>query len=46
MKGLCVYVEGGKGHFVPAKAVMEAMEKLSVEMQIEEFFDYLENTGA
>ena len=42
MKGLCVYVEGGKGHFVPAKAVMEAMEKLSVEMQIEEFFDYLD----
>ena len=42
MKGLCVYVDGGKGHYVPAKAVAVEMEKLGVEMAFEEFFDYLD----
>ena len=42
MKGLCVYVDGGKGHYVPAKTVKEELEKLGVEMMLEEFFDYLD----
>ena len=42
MKGLCIYVEGGKGHYVPAKAVSDAMNKLGVETVLEEFFDYLD----
>ena len=42
MKGLCVYVDGGKGHYVPAKAVAVELEKLGVETAVEEFFDYLD----
>ena len=42
MKAVCIYVDGGKGHYVPAKAVAEALEKLGVEIRLEEFFDYLD----
>ncbi len=42
MKGLCIYVDGGKGHYVPANAVKEELEAMDVEMRIEEFFDYLD----
>lgn len=42
MKALCVYVDGGKGHYVPAKAVATELEKLGVEVSFEEFFDYLD----
>ena len=42
MKGLCVYVDGGKGHYVPAKTVKEELEKLGIETMLEEFFDYLD----
>ena len=42
MKGLCVYVDGGKGHYVPAKAVMEALNEMGVETHLEEFFSYLD----
>ena len=42
MKGLCVYVDGGKGHYVPAKAVAEQLQELGVETAFEEFFDYLD----
>ena len=42
MKGLCIYVDGGKGHYVPAKAVATELEKMGVEVQFEEFFDYLD----
>ena len=42
MKGLCVYVDGGKGHYVPAKAVMESLNEMGVETHLEEFFSYLD----
>ena len=42
MKGLCIYVDGGKGHYVPAKAVAVELEKLGIEIAFEEFFDYLD----
>ena len=42
MRGLCVYVDGGKGHYVPAKAVKEELEAMGVECALEEFFDYLD----
>lgn len=42
MKGLCIYVDGGKGHYVPAKAVSDALTELEVETQLVEFFEYLD----
>ena len=42
MKGICIYVDGGKGHYVPAKAVAEELKKIGVEVEVEEFFDYLD----
>ena len=42
MKALCVYVDGGKGHYVPARAVARELEKMGVETCLEEFFDYLD----
>lgn len=42
MKALCIYVDGGKGHYVPAKAVACELEKLGVDVSFEEFFDYLD----
>lgn len=42
MKGLCVYIKAGKGHYVPARAVNEQMEAVGVESQLVDFFDYLD----
>lgn len=42
MRGLCIYVDGGKGHYVPAKAVQEELNAMGVEAVLEEFFDYLD----
>ena len=42
MKGLCVYVDGGKGHYVPAKAVADELCSMGVDTVLEEFFDYLD----
>lgn len=42
MKGLCVYVDGGKGHYVPAVTVKVELEKLGCETQVEELFDLLD----
>ena len=42
MRGLCIYVDGGKGHYVPAKAVAEELEKMGAEVRLEEFFRYLD----
>ena len=42
MRGLCVYVDGGKGHYVPAKAVQEELLDMGVTAVLEEFFDYLD----
>ena len=41
MKALCIYVAGGKGHFVPAKAVMEALQGMNIDAHLDEFFSYL-----
>ncbi len=45
MKGLCLYVNAGKGHFVPARAVHEQLEAIGVESRLEEFFSYLDIKG-
>ena len=42
MRGLCVYVDGGKGHYVPAKAVQEELLAMGIDTVLEEFFDYLD----
>lgn len=42
MRAICVYVDGGKGHYVPAKAVMEALAEMGHHASLEEFFDYLD----
>ena len=42
MRGLCVYVDGGKGHYVPAKAVQEELQAMGSDTVLEEFFDYLD----
>ena len=42
MRGLCVYVDGGKGHYVPAKAVKEELDAMGIDCMLEEFFDYLD----
>lgn len=42
VKAVCIYVDGGKGHYVPAKAVSEELAELGVETRLEEFFDYLD----
>ena len=42
MKGLCVYIKAGKGHYVPAKAVHEQLEKIGAESHLVDFFDYLD----
>ena len=42
MKCLCLYVDGGKGHYVPAKAVHDALIDLGVDCEFDEFFDYLD----
>lgn len=42
MRAVCVYVDGGKGHYVPAKAVKEALESMGHSVALEEFFDYLD----
>ncbi len=39
MKGLCVYVDGGKGHYIPAKAVQEKLIALGHDVELVEFFD-------
>ncbi len=42
MKGLCVYVDGGKGHYIPAITVKMELEKLGCEAYLEELFDFLD----
>ncbi|MDD5973758.1 MAG: glycosyltransferase [Spirochaetales bacterium] len=39
MRFLCVYVDGGKGHYIPAKAVQEQLIALGHEAILIEFFD-------
>lgn len=39
MRGLCVYVDGGKGHYIPAKAVQEKLVALGHQVELVEFFE-------
>lgn len=41
MKALCVYIDGGKGHYVPAKAVQERLLEMGHEAVLVEFFELL-----
>lgn len=42
MKALCVYIDGGKGHYVPAKAVEEKLALMGHEVKLVEFFELLD----
>ena len=42
MKGLCVYIKAGKGHYVPAKAVHEQLEAMGMDSELVDFFSYLD----
>ena len=42
MKALCIYVDAGKGHYIPAKAIAEEFEDMGVETRFVESFDYLD----
>lgn len=42
MKVLFVYVDGGKGHYIPAVTLMTEFDRLGHETYIEEFFDFLD----
>ncbi|MCR5731613.1 MAG: hypothetical protein K6G51_01565 [Sphaerochaetaceae bacterium] len=42
MKALCVYIDGGKGHYVPAKAVEEKLAMMGHEAKLVEFFELLD----
>ncbi len=42
MKALCVYIDGGKGHYVPAKAVQEKLIEMGHEASLVEFFELLD----
>lgn len=41
MKGVCVFVDGGKGHYVPALAIQEELNDQGIATGLEEFFDFL-----
>lgn len=41
MKGLCLYIMAGKGHYIPAKAVNEQLVELGVDSQLVDVFDFL-----
>jgi len=38
MKGLSIYVDGGKGHYVPAKAVADRLNLMGHQTELVEFF--------
>ena len=38
MKGAFIYIDAGKGHFVPAKALYDAMLVKGEEAVLEDFF--------
>ena len=42
MRGLCVYIKAGKGHYVPAKAVHEQLLEIGVDSELADFFSYLD----
>lgn len=42
MRALCVYVDAGKGHYIPAKAIAEEFQDMGIETRLEEIFDYLD----
>ena len=42
MKGLCVYIKAGKGHYIPAKAVHEQLEAIGIQSELVDFFTYLD----
>ena len=42
MVGVCVYVDGGMGHFIPARTIQNELEKMGHEAHLEEFFNLLE----
>lgn len=41
MRFLVLYVDGGKGHYVPAKAVTEQLEAMGHEVVMENFFTFM-----
>ena len=42
MKALFVYVDGGKGHYIPAVTLKTEFDRLGHETYLEEFFDFLD----
>lgn len=42
MVGCCVYVDGGKGHYVPALTIKTELERMGYQARLEEFFSLLD----
>ncbi len=42
MRALCLYIDAGKGHYIPAKAVKEELDDMGIETRILPFFDYVD----
>ena len=42
MVGVCVYVDGGMGHFIPAMTIKTELENMGHKATIEEFFNLLD----
>ena len=45
MKIACVYINAGKGHFIPAKSIADAMVEKGLEIELVDFFDIIKDYG-
>lgn len=45
MKIACVYINAGKGHFIPAKSIADALVEKGIEIELVDFFDIIKDHG-
>ncbi len=43
MKIACVYINAGKGHFIPAKSIADALAEKGVEIELVDFFELIKD---